>query len=148
MNDMTKQNIIAALYGFIAKRPKFDPANYGDVASYRADVRMATRQLNDARLLLRQIELRDSITAEDLLDAARGGRLDVTVIGDNVQVDYTTGQYWPTEFRAGVARLAASALWDRARRDMIEADGRTDGDTIRARFRRQFGRGMASRYFN
>ena len=147
MND-TKQATLAALYTFINKRPRFDPANYGDRSSYQSDVRRATQQLNDARLLLRQIELRDSITADDLLEAARGGRLDVTVIGDNVQVDYTTGQYWPTEYRAGVARLAASALWDRARRDMLDADGKTDGDTIRASFRRQFGRGMAARYFN
>ena len=145
---MNKQNILDALYTFCQTRPGFDPANYSDAPSFRSDMRTATQQLGDARLLLRQIELRDSITAEDLLDAARGGRLDVTATGDSVQVHFTAGQYWPTEFRAGVARLAANALWDRARRDMIDADGKTDGDTIRARFRRQFGRGMASRYFN
>lgn len=145
---MNKQNILDALYTFCQKRPGFEYGNYSDAPSYRADVRRATRQLNDARRLLRQIELRDSITADDLLDAAKGGRLDVTVIGDSVRVDYTCGQYWPTEYRAGVARLAASALWARARRDMIDADGRTDGDAIRARFKRQFGRGMAARYFN
>ena len=145
---MNKQNILDALYTFAHKRPGFDPANYGDAASYRSDMRRATQQLHDARLLLRQIELRDSIKADDLLDAAKSGRLDVTAIGDSVRVDYTAGQYWCTEFRAGVARLCAHILWDRARRDMLDADGKTDGDAIRARFKRQFGRGMAARYFN
>ena len=166
MNDMTKQNIIAALYTFCQKKPGFDPANYGDAASYRADTRRATQQLSDARRLLREIELRDSITAQDLLDAARSGRLDVTTTGDSVRIDYTCGQYWPTEYRAGVARLAASALWNWQRdRAMPEGtlhhnseigetlhrygpQGLRAGDWLRASFRRQFGRGMASRYFN
>mgnify|MGYP003653103928 CR=1 FL=1 len=147
MND-TKQAIIGALYTFCQKRPNFEYGNYNDAPSYRSDVRRATRQLNDARKLLREIELRDSITAEDLLDAAKGGRLDVTMTGDVVSVWYTAGQYYPTEYRAGLARLCANVLWDRARRDMLDADGRTDGDTIRARFKRQFGRGVAARYFN
>ena len=147
MNDK-KQAILGALYTFCQQRPGFEYRNYSDGPSYRADVRTATRQLNDARRLLREIELRDSITADDLLDAAKGGRLDVTATGDVVSVWYTCGQYWCLEYRNAVARLAASALWARARRDMLDADGKTDGDTIRARFRRQFGRGMAARYFN
>ena len=72
----------------------------------------------------------------------------MTATGDSVRIDDTCGQYGCLEYRNAIARLCASALWDRARRDMIEADGKTDGDTIRARFRRQFGRGMAARYFN
>ena len=45
--------------------------------------------------------------------AARGGRISITERDDGtVAVDYCTGQYFQTEFRAGVARVLASALWD------------------------------------
>jgi len=143
---MDKQAIVDALYTFLHKRPGFDPANYTP-ASYRADTRMVARQLREARALLRAVELRWSITAADIMRAAQGGRLDITDTPAGVRIDYTAGQYYCTEYRAAVARLLASVLWDRAREDMIAADGRSDGDTLRARFRCEFGRGLASRYF-
>lgn len=144
---MDKQAIIDALYVFLHKRPGFDPANY-DAASYRADTRRVARQLREARQLLRAVELRPSITAEDIMREAQGGRLDITDTPAGVRIDYCAGQYYCTEYRAAVARLLAGVLWDRAREDMIAADGKSDGDTLRARFRREFGRGLASRYFN
>lgn len=144
---MDKQALIDALESFIGQRPGFDPANY-DAASYRADSRMVARQLREARQLLRAVELRWSITAEDIMREAQGGRLDIGQTDRGVRIDYTAGQYWCVEYRSAVARLLAGVLWDRAREDMIAADGRSDGDALRARFRREFGRGLASRYFN
>lgn len=45
--------------------------------------------------------------------AARGGRISITERDDGtVAVDYCTGQYFQTEFRADVACVLASALWD------------------------------------
>ena len=160
---MTKQNIIDALRAFLATRPGFDPANYGDRASYLSEMRRATQQLGDARRLLREIELRDSIKADDLLDAAKSGRLDVTATGDSVRIDYTCGQYWPTEYRAGVPRLCAHVLWDWKRDNCMPTEccglesaklypskngPLSGGDWLRASFRREYGRGIASRYFS
>jgi hypothetical protein len=142
---MDKQAILDALDAFIRTRPGFDPANY-DPASYRADARMVARQLREARVLLRAVEWR-SITAEDILRAAQGGRLDITETPKGVRIGYTTGQYYCTEYRAAVARLLASVLWGYVRDAMLDADGKSDGDALRARFRREFGRGLASRYF-
>lgn len=134
--DTRKQAIIDALRAFVNQRPGFELANYGDTASYRSDSRRATRQKDDALRLLRDIELRDSITADAILKEAESGRVTITVTvaadsqvaalrksgltciadPDNtrhvcVSIDYCTGQYFCTEFRGAVARLCASVLW-------------------------------------
>lgn len=160
----TKQAIINALRAFLATRPGFDPGNYGDAASYRADVRRATRQRHDAERFLRDIELRDSITADDILREARGGRVSITVNdAAHWQVHYTAGQYYCTEYRGAVARLLASVLWawkrDKAMPATLPGCGgyaiyqfkptqESAGDWLRASFRREYGRDLASRYFN
>ena len=77
---MSKQLIIDALYKWIRQRPGLEYANYGDVSCYRSELRSITRDLNDARVMLRAVELRDSITAHDIVDASRrafSGRLEI-----------------------------------------------------------------------
>ena len=125
--DNLKTAICDALAAFIRSRPGFDPCNYGDAASYRADQRTAARQKNDAETMLAAVRWRDSITGADLIEAARGGRLTIEVnpagtvggiMRPVVRIDYCTGQYYPTEYRAGVCRVLASALWNYARDNM------------------------------
>lgn len=134
--DTLKQAICDALATFIRSRPGFDPHNYGDAASYRADVRRAARQKRDAETMLAAVRWRDSITGADLIEAARGGRLTIELLpagetvrgvflpspvpdaSPRVRIDYCTGQYYPTEYRAGVCRVLASALWNYARDNM------------------------------
>lgn len=168
----TKQQIITALQTFIAQRAGIDPRNYGDWKSYKAEARSVTQDRHDAERLLAQVELRDSITADDILAAARGGRLDIktniaagTYPETMVRVDYCTGQYFPTEYRKAAARLMSSVLWAHVRdwsmptaRDLppapaVHLDTRTGkyvpaGDWLRAYFKRAFGRRIADRYFN
>jgi len=84
-----KQAIIGALYTFIGQRPGLEYGNYGEPVSYRAEVRSIGKDLTQARQLLRYVELRASITADDIIEAS-----------------------------------------------------------LRASFKREFGRGMASRWFN
>ena len=77
---MNKQLIIDALYKWIRQRPGLEYANYGDVSCYRSELRSITRDSHDARVLLRAVELRDSITAHDIVDASRrafSGRLEI-----------------------------------------------------------------------
>ncbi|CAB4171510.1 hypothetical protein UFOVP920_3 [uncultured Caudovirales phage] len=169
---MNKQAIIDALRAFLATRPGFDPGNYSDAASYRADMRTATRQRHDAERFLRDVELRDSITAEDILREAQGGRVEITLpdarqsdgmVSNVVRVHYTAGQYYCTEYRGAVARLLASVLWA-WKRDEAMPEGETDGhgnrrilsgkawvtpgSWLRSSFAREYGRGIASRYFS
>lgn len=179
--ESKKEAILDALTAFMNQRSGMDPRNYGDWKSYRAESRSVTRDLHDARTLLRAVMWRDSITADDLLAAFRAfsGRLSCNVYEPGktyggpgvtfsypvltVKLDYCTGQYFPTEYRKAVCAVLASALWDRKRADMPKPtlhhntetgemveryNGMRAGDWIRDSFRREFGRGLAGRYFN
>ena len=164
-----KQQIITALRAFVAQRSGMDWRDCGDATSYRAKQRAITRDGKEARELLRAIEWRDSITADMIIEAAKDaffGRLSI-VVRDNgaVAVDYCAGQYFPTEYRKAVCALCASILWDYMRDHCMPAQddppaagvehygngtykGMRQGDYIRAQFRREYGRGIASRWFN
>jgi len=146
---MNKQAILDALRAFARQRPGLEFGNYGDAQAYRSELRSITRDLSDAQTLLAAVE-RSCITADDILRAADGGRLSITVDGDRVRIDYCTGQYWPTEYRKAVCRVLSGALWAHRRDCQFESviNGATPGDRLRASFRREFGRGLASRYFN
>jgi hypothetical protein len=145
-----KQQIIAALHAFINQRPGLEFGNYGDVPNYRAEVRAIGRDLTQARQLLRYVELRASITADDIIEASKraySGRLTITASDDGkVAIDYCTGQYWPTEYRKAACAVLAQAItaWYRT----CISDTAKPGDYLRASFKREFGRGMASRWFN
>lgn len=125
--DTLKQSICDALATFIRSRPGFEYANYGSASSYNADVRRAARQKRDAETMLAAVRWRDSITGADLIEAARGGRLTIEVnpagtvggiMRPVVRIGYCAGQYYPTEYRAGVCRVLASALWNWQRDNM------------------------------
>jgi hypothetical protein len=185
--DPLKTNILEALHTFIRSRPGLEYGNYGDPVAYRSELRGITRDLREARTLLHSIERAHGITGRNLVDAAHSafsGRLNIQQVdGDKVRINYTTGQYYPTEYRRAVAAVAASALWDYVRDycmpspayvvagkksySTIEAatiaahdylpnivaieqkyNGLSGGDWLRRYFRREFGRGIALRFFN
>ena len=136
---METKDIKAALLAFARQRPGFKFADYGDIAAYRADVRRATRQLNDARAIAAAIP--DSMPSSYLLNDLRSGnRLSL----DGNRLSYTAGQYYCIEFRAAVARALANALWMFWAEDVKAGEA----DKIRARARATFGRGIQSRYFD
>lgn len=141
---LTRETIITNIHTFVAQRPGFDWGNYGDLPSYRADVRRAGQQLQDAREMLRAVELRTGAVdlARMLAAGADGGRL--TVDPKTGRIDYCTGQYWCTEYRAGACRYLSGLLWSATR----EAYPHLDGDGLRAHLAREFGRGLARRWFN
>ncbi len=157
---MNRQAIIDALYKFISQRPGVDARNYfsdwRDVEgrrAYNSEVRSITRDLQTARLLLRQIELREiSFPAEKIVEAARhsySGRLSINVkpgTKGEIQIDYCTGQYFPTEYRKAVCALCASLLWE-SKRDDLPATIENKGEYMRKAFSREFGRGIASIWF-
>ena len=147
-----KQQIIAALYAFIGQRAGLEFGNYGDVKAYRAEQRAITKDRHDARRLIRDVELRDSISADDILTASRGaysGRLVIVQRDDGkVSVDYCTGQYFPTEYRRAVCAVMASVLWNWKRTQCMPAGTDKPGDYLRAGFKREYGRGLAARWFS
>jgi len=152
MDDTTEntyhQRTVAALEAFIHQRPNLEPGNYISSGwddegrkAYRLEARRITRDLNDARLLLRQIHWRTFTKAEwDTAFTAYSGRLS----WDGTTLDYCTGQYWPTEYRRSVCAVLAYLLWCDYRSNRSDCTG----DSIRSHFRRMFGRGFAHRWFN
>ena len=140
-DDTLKTTICAALRRYIAQRPGFEFANYaGARDAYRADSRRATRQRHDAWALLMSVQHNPSITGARLADELSRGRL--TWTGE--RLSFTTCQYYPTEYRAAACRVLSSILWDHVRNGSYEPTG----DSLRAHFRREFGRGIAARWFN
>ena len=142
-----RERILTALYAWIRQRPGLEYGNYGSPTSYRAELRGITKDLHDARQLLRAVEL-SGITGEQLKAAFRAfsGRL----TWDGKCLDYCTGQYWPTEYRKAACAVLASALWDHYREDYSKAAKKDEspGDAIRRNFKRQYGKRMQERWFN
>lgn len=145
---MERNQIIESLHRFIRQRPGLEFGNYGDLSNYRAEMRSITRDMHEAKRLLRAVEL-TSMSAETLLSGFRAysGRLSIS---DSGKLDYCTGQYWPTEYRKAVCAVCAAALWDYYREDFASSarDGESAGNAIRRNFRRLFGRAIANRWFN
>jgi len=174
---LTKQQILEALRKWINQRPGLEFANYGDRKSYRQELRSITRDRADALQLMQAVSWCDSITAENMIDSFRAfsGRLQVREVvpasvdgGPYAELSYCTGQYWPSEYRKAACAVLAQALWGAAQADMPapdpnkkitktfgtfaneheSIDGLTPGDWMRRYFRREFGRGIESRWFN
>jgi hypothetical protein len=92
--------------------------------------------------------LRDSITAADIIEASKraySGRLQINQTADGFDVDYCTGQYFPTEYRRAAACVLACAIWQR-----LAADRNHQGDAndIRKAARRELGSTLAREFFN
>jgi hypothetical protein len=145
-----KDQILAALSAWIRQRPGLDYANYGDPTAYRSESRDITRDLHHARELLAYIARRDSIKAEDLIEASQraySGRLTLQKTATGYEIDYCTGQYWPTEYRRAACALLAHAAWYQLRDDT--KDSRSEGrDRIQRAARREFSRSVARQWFN
>lgn len=136
----TLSDITGALRTFIHQRPGFEPGNYaGAPAAYRADYRKCLRDRDDALFLLARVESAsaDGEMLACLLEQLRFGRL--CLVGDSLE--YTTGQYFPTEYRAAACDVLARALWH------YLAGNSSDAGGVRRQARSLFGRRIASRWF-
>lgn len=139
-----KTQLIQALQSWVAQRPGLEFGNYGDWPAYRAEMRSIGKDLQHARALINYVAWHDSITAEMILDAAKSGRLSIKLEGDKVQIDYCTGQYWPTEYRPAVCRLLSSVIWYWMRGNMLDP---VTGNDIRRQASRELSTSIARRWF-
>lgn len=130
-----------ALAAFVAQRSGIDWRNYGGSReAFMGDYRPMLQAGADARVMLRAAGWRDFSSAE-YIAAAGNGRLQFITTGEFVGVDYCAGQYFPTEYRRAACSLLATMFWSRFR------DGAADGSAIRRRAAKEFGRGIARRWF-
>jgi hypothetical protein len=126
--------ILDALIRFVEVKPGLEYANYGDVKAYRKEARAIARDRADFYALLGVIynmHILDNarLTGRDLLDAsvsAFGGRLEINVNLLNCtppvgSLNYTVGQYRPTEYRKAACALLANTLWQKVREHKLPA---------------------------
>jgi len=120
--------VFRALREFIGKRPGLEYANYGDPVCYRAEMRSISADGRRAKQALREAESLQPANGEILADSFRAfsGRLEwipydpddsyaskTTQLG---RLEYTTGQYFPTEYRKAAASVLETYIagWKRA----------------------------------
>ena len=140
MTTPNKQLLIQLLTTWVHQRPGLEAWNYTSL-TYRAEIRSIGRQLSDARTLLRAVE-GSGITAEAIVERLKTGRLNLRDSGE--ELDYCTGSYWPTEYRAAACRVCSDLLWAYIR----ESYPHFDGTELRRYFSRWFGKGLQKRWFN
>ena len=155
---MNKTALLEALQRWVNQRPGLDPRNYirdyrdrDGIACYRSEARSITKDLDHAREMLAYVSRRQSISAEDILQAARdsfSGRLTIEPLndGEGFSIGYCVGQYWPTEYRRAVCAVLSSAIWNRLRED-LPSDTEHMGHAILAAARRELGQTLARRFF-
>jgi hypothetical protein len=154
--NATKTQLCAALRAFINQRSGIEYGNYqsGDAKrtreAFNGDYRPMLKHGKQARELLRAVELRESITAENLVEATRAysGRLQFVENGKGVAVDYTTGQYFPTEYRNAACAVLAACYRSKMPEPVGDKyDGLSAGDWIRCQARGEFSRAIATTWF-
>ena len=140
-----KTQIVLALSAWVSQRPGLAYGSYGDVSSYRAEVRSIGKDLQHARALINYVAWHNSITAEMILNEFRAGdRFTCTVDGDKVTLDYCVGQYWCTEYRRAACGLLSSVIWHWIGDNLGDE---CTGNDIRRQAARELGTSIARRWF-
>ena len=149
MNTITVKTI-EKFVSFANQRPGLEYANYGEPTSYRQEGREITKDLHDFRELLtlayRRIENLDNAIEMYLKNSSN--RLTLNAKGE---LEYCTGQYFPTEYRPAANRVLSNLIWA-SYRDEIEHNTPNNvyknGNEIRAAIKRQVSRRVMKNYFN
>lgn len=138
-----KATLCRMIRAHIAQRSGIDFRNYGNRENFMEDYRPMLRDGRDARRMLDWIEPRDGITAADIQSATScNGRLEFSTGADGrLRLEYCTGQYFVTEYRAAACSMLSGIVW------RYLAGQNFSADEIRRDARGYFGRGIASRWF-
>lgn len=141
----TKTQLISELRTFVSQRSGIDSRDYASswrdsngIKALRSDQYKIKRDGLDARNLIKFIELRDSITVDDMLAHFKTGRL--TWNDAKKRFDFCIGQYFPTEYRAAVCRALISIImaWGCDKRNVFG-----NGTNF---LQHQLGKGIAGRW--
>lgn len=148
--DQAKSDILEALRAFVNQRPGFDLRDYSSMSNYRGDQRPVQKQREIAHALINWVDWHDSITAADIIESARhtvSGRLSIAYDHDThkCDIDYRTGQHFPTEFRLAVVRVLSDSIWHWLRSDW--ENGKPGFHNYAIKFARQNFGNSAAKYF-
>lgn len=120
---VTREQITALLRAHVAQRSGIDFRNYWTrdhwnahsegKKAFMSDYRRIMQQGREARQLLAYVE-RSTMTTDILLSGfkAYSGRLEITHKKQGPGIEYTTGQYFATEYRAAACAVLARAIFE------------------------------------
>jgi hypothetical protein len=137
------------LVKFVNQRPGLDFSNYGDISAYRSESREITKDRQDFFELFALAARRVDNLEQQLTDylSKTSGRL---LLNKEGQLEYCTGQYFPTEYRPAANQVLRSIIWN-SYRDEKDSEGKevySDGHQIRKAIRRNLSRRVSNNYFN
>lgn len=141
---------IEKLTAFVNQRPGLDFSNYGDVKSYRSEMREITADRNDYFELLSLAHARYKDKLNEVLTEylkKSSGRL---TLNENGNLEYCTGQYWCTEYRPAANRVLVNLIFADYR-DEKDSEGNPiykDGAEMRKAIKRSISRRIGKNYFN
>lgn len=141
---------IEKLTKFVNQRPGLDFANYGEISAYRSESAEITRDRTDyfelLSLAFSRIDSLNEVVTNYLKTSS--GRLTMNDAGN---LEYCTGQYFPTEYRPAANRMLANLIFA-SYRDEIESNTPNnvykDGNEISKAIKRRISRRIAKNYFN
>jgi hypothetical protein len=142
-------NTVEKLIQFANQKPGLSFADYGDRKIYFAEMREITKDLHDFRELLKLAFVRLGSDLDQKLTeylCKNSGRL--TMNGPAGELNYCTGQYFPTEYRPSAIQALKSIIWDDLREEK-DKDGNylyNTGDTLRAFFKPKLSRRCFKNY--
>lgn len=149
---------IELLVKFVNQRSGIDPHNYYSdwtdkkgIKAYRSESREITKDRTDFFELLslaqRRIENFEDKLKFNLENS--NGRLTLK----NGELEYTTGQYFPTEYRPAANRILAQLIWNDYINEQTDTKNGMEnvyktGHEVRAALRKQLSRRVIKNYFN
>lgn len=142
-------NTTQKLIKFVNQRPGLEFANYGDSKSYNAESREITKDRNDFFELLAWAQSRIQNFDRKLTFNLENSNGRLTLV--NGELQYVTGQYFPTEYRPAACRIVAQLIWNDLR-DETEHNSPNpiykDGHAMRKAASRNLSRRVVKNYFN
>jgi hypothetical protein len=110
VKGLNAEEIAKQFKQFVNKKPGFSGYDYSDYASYKSDYNFY-KKYADKNRKISQYELEDifsSLTPEELAHRVFDNRL---YINEKGEMDYITGQYFPTEYQAQAHSTYEKARW-------------------------------------
>lgn len=98
VKGLTTEEITHQFMKFVQQKPGFELANYSDMSSYKSDYNYYKKDA-DFNRSLREWDIMDvfsELSPEELAHRVFDNRL---YINENGELNYITGQYFPTEYQ-------------------------------------------------
>jgi hypothetical protein len=103
-----KQTLLDALLKFVKQRPRLELVNYASYSDYRRELRSIGNDLTLAKHLIYIVRNKSGISDTDLNECFNNR---LTYNENLSEFDYTTGQYFPVEYRPAAIRGLLDSLF-------------------------------------